>query len=306
MPQPALSIVKSEPLPFEVLADPHQAKLGPGPAPDSLLTTVGKKALDALPGIGGVVGTALAGPETAGLAAVPAAALGVGVGRGLRDLIAQGLGLDRWSSPAAKAGRIALDTGETAVAQAVLPGLIEAMRTPGQTIGEFLDQSKDLLPDWLQKTLPHLPKGVTKAPSALLQRPAWQTWSEHVDLPAATPKVTALSGQTGTSMTPGPLMVPGPVASTPAAAVSVAPVVAPVAASAASSAPTLAKDMKLTGEETKQLFGFRAKGATLEEALGQIQAMREFQTRFGLTTPTAAETKFPKGMRGRSGPKGDE
>lgn len=161
-------------------------------------TAAGVKAVvDALPGIGGIVGGVLSTPETIGAGTIPGVALGVGAGRGLRDLIAEGLGLDRPSTPSAKAGRIVLDAGEAALAQAVMPGLIEAIKTPGRTVREVIN----ILPERLR---PWIPEGVSKAPAAILKRPAWQTWTEAA--PASESNVPAAT--TGTSWTPAPMPTP--------------------------------------------------------------------------------------------------
>ncbi len=152
--------------------------------------------LDALPGIGGVAGLAVAGPETAGLAAIPAVALGTAAGRGLRDLIAEGLRIDARTSPTGKAARIALDGGEAAVAQAVLPGLFEAIKRPGATVREVVD----LLPP---KWRPSIPQGIQNAPAQILVRPAWQTWDEY--LPKADTPKTPLAQTTATAWRPAPM-----------------------------------------------------------------------------------------------------
>ncbi len=70
-------------------------------------------ALDTLPVAGAMVAGTLAGPETLGAGTIPAAAVGAGIGRGGRDLIAEWLGVDDPTSPLSKAGRIALDTTES-------------------------------------------------------------------------------------------------------------------------------------------------------------------------------------------------
>ena len=141
--------------------------------------------LDTLPAVGAMVGGALATPETLGTGTIAGVALGAGAGRGLRDLIAEGFSLDKPSSPAAKAGHIALDTTEAAAAQALLPGIWEAIKTPGKTIGEIID----LLPSRLR---PSMPGGLAKAPARILERPAWQTWQTYVEPEStATPQTTS-------------------------------------------------------------------------------------------------------------------
>lgn len=188
---------------------------------------VATSALNALPGAGAIVGGVLATPETLGAGSIAGAAVGAGIGRGLRDLITEGLGLERPSSPASKAGRIALDTSETAAAAAILPGLWEAIKTPGKTVSEVVQAAHDLveaLPPVLRpnltKFLPRLPPGIGKAPASILERPAWQAWGDHLPGEATAPPagVTPPPGRTGTSMQP--------------AAMPSAPVAAPVTAPA--------------------------------------------------------------------------
>jgi hypothetical protein len=298
-----------------------------------------KAGLDALPGVGAVVGGALAGPETAGLAAIPAMALGAGAGRGLRDLIAEGFNIDQPSSPATKAGRIALDTTETAVASAILPGLWEAIKTPGKTISEVVET----LPKWLR---PNIPPGMGKAPARILTRPAWQSWQQEMAPEAPAPKPTA----TSTSMTPGPILQPrpAPVSAPAAAPVETVPggnapptgsppepaptarpkspqqllneeaiarrraamqVQAPPSAVAAtpqslaeSPAASPAKP-SMSSEETKVYLQLRKQGVSDAQAREGILAARGLNERFGLSTPTQAETEFPKGQRGKLTPK---
>lgn len=145
-----------------------------------------KGTLETLPAAGAILGGVVATPESAGLATIPGVALGAGIGRGLRDLLAEGLGVDRPTTPTEKGARIALDTAETAAAQAILPGLWEAMKTPGKTVGEFIAESKAMLPKWAQAMLPHVPDALKPAPAAVLQRPAWQAWGDYLPKPSAT------------------------------------------------------------------------------------------------------------------------
>jgi hypothetical protein len=139
---------------------------------------IARSAINTLPAIGGGAAGVLFAPEevaSGGLGAIPAVALGVGVGRGLRDLIAEATGLDAPSSPASKAGRIVLDTGEAAAMQAVVPGLVEAIKTPGITVGEILD----MFPFKIGRRIrAMMPQGLEKAPAAILDRPSWQTLAQ--------------------------------------------------------------------------------------------------------------------------------
>lgn len=180
-------------------------------------------ALDALPGAGAVVGGALATPETLGGGTLAGAALGAGAGRGLRDVISAGLGLEKPTTAIAEGGKIALDTGETAIAGLVLPALWSAIKRPGATVADVYGEMRKLYavtPKALKAFLPDvealakLPKGVGKAPAAILERPAWQTWQEH--LPDAQPS-PQVARTTGTSMIPAAVPGPRPTTSPPAA-----------------------------------------------------------------------------------------
>ncbi|HZO51202.1 MAG TPA: hypothetical protein VFB63_00730, partial [Bryobacteraceae bacterium] len=125
-------------------------------------------------GLGAAAVFAPAELATGGLGVIPSLALGAGVGRGARDLIAEATGLDEPSSALGKAARIALDVGETAAAQAVIPGLAEAVKTPLRTTGDVLKTFPQILPRALR---PSLPAGLRLPPrpaGPILARPPWQ------------------------------------------------------------------------------------------------------------------------------------
>jgi hypothetical protein len=67
-------------------------------------------------------------------------------------------------------------------------------------------------------------------------------------------------------------------------------------------APPVVPKPRLTSAEASTYMRLRASGKTDAEAKAAIEAARTFQDQFGLTTPTTAETKFPKGMRGKANP----
>lgn len=157
--------------------------------PEGLGRQFGRAALNALPAVGGIVGGALSTPETLGAGTIPGVALGVGAGRGLRDVLAEMFGLDQPTSAASKGARIALDTGEAALLQGLMPGLVEAAKAPRQTVSDLIDALP--VPKWLK---PVVPSQWAKAPAKwLLQRPAWQTWEAAAAEapPAAPPTITA-------------------------------------------------------------------------------------------------------------------
>lgn len=180
--------------------------------------------LNALPGIGGIVGGALSTPETLGAGTALGVGLGVGGGRAVRDLLAQALGLEPVDTPVEKGARVALDAGGAALFHATLPGLVEAVRQPGQTVGGLVE----LFP-WLRRYV--LP-GLDRAPARILERPAWQTWESSINprdisVPARPSQLTPeelaqrVLNPTGT-VTPRPAGPPPPINS-PAASPAPAP-----------------------------------------------------------------------------------
>jgi hypothetical protein len=190
-------------------------------------------ALDALPGAGAVVGGVLATPETFGGGTLAGAALGAGAGRGLRDLIGAGLGLQPPTTAMREGKQIALDVGETYVAGKVLPALWEAIKAPGATVADVFDGMRQLyaaspkavkafLPDF--EALAKLPRGVGKAPASILTRPAWQTWQDH--LPETPAPVPVTSAPAAPAAALAPLAVPAPSPAAPVAAVPAVPVAA--------------------------------------------------------------------------------
>ncbi len=113
------------------------------------MATAAKVAADTLPAIGGMVGGVLAAPETLGMGSLLGASLGVGAGKGLRDLVTEGAGLEPVTSPTSKAIRIA---GDTLVA-GVTPGAMTAAMTPLRTASELADT---VLPDRIRGLLPSI------------------------------------------------------------------------------------------------------------------------------------------------------
>lgn len=261
-------------------------------------TQVGHKALDALPAIGGIVGGVLSTPETLGTGTIGGIALGVGGGRALRDLIAEGLGLEAPTSAASKGARVALDTAEAAAAQAVLPGVIEAIRTPGRTVREVYDVVNKVLPAKLRLSIP---PGMANTSAKILERPAWQSWQEY--LPQA---------ESGTAPAMAPTRGPAAPVSSPQTAPLLEKVTASVAAPAEAPMVTSgqalktgldtsrAANIKLTSEEVRQATKWIKDGVKPEQVMQRILLSRELTQRLGLPTPDAvqADAFFPKGQRG--------
>jgi hypothetical protein len=73
------------------------------------------------------------------------------------------------------------------------------------------------------------------------------------------------------------------------------PIVQPGAASPAVAAPVLPK---LTAPEVQSYLKMKLAGKSDAQIAEAIQAMREFNAKYGLTVPTAEDTRFPKGNRG--------
>lgn len=185
-------VVKDDPFAaYAVKAEP------PAKPPESMGRQIGRAALNTLPGIGGIIGGALSTPETLGIGTVPGAALGVGAGQGLKDLIGHYTGLDAPTTPTQKATNIAGETGLAAATGYVLPGLVTAAKAPVQTFLEGAEQFGSAMPPAVRRLgrlLPSLPKSSAKP---LLTRPPWQTWE------TAAPELPKPNA-TGTSWTPAP------------------------------------------------------------------------------------------------------
>ncbi len=142
------------------------------------LASVARGALGTLPALGAIAGGVMAAPGLStglpGLALeAGAVGLGAGAGRGARDLIAEGIGLDKPTSPASKALRIGVDTALAGGTQAVLPGVIEAVKTPLRTLKEM---PRPTVPPWLRQFASHT-EGLKLAPveQPVLARPQWQS-----------------------------------------------------------------------------------------------------------------------------------
>ncbi len=164
-----------------------------------------KAALDTLPAVGGMAGGALSTPETFGAGTIPGIALGAGAGRGLRDLIGEATGVDQATSPLGKAARIAGDTAMTGATAAVMPGAVQAIKSPIQTLQEALEQFGSAMPPAIRR-LGNLLPTIEHAPAPSLTRPPWQSWPENgVPAPAKplpTPSVPAgpLTGPSSTQL----------------------------------------------------------------------------------------------------------
>lgn len=93
-------------------------------------TSFTRAVLSSLPGIGGVVGSALTGPETGGTGILLGAPLGYGAGKGLQDLIEHLLGLSE-TTPLQKGMNITKSVGEAGITNALLQGLSTGLQNPG-------------------------------------------------------------------------------------------------------------------------------------------------------------------------------
>lgn len=152
----ALTVVKSEPLPTLTVVDPQPTWWQQHPKTLQLA----RGTLDTLPAVGAMVGGAVATPETLGAGTVAGAALGAGVGRGARDLIAEHLGIDDPTTPLSKGARIALDTAITAAAPAVAGVAKRVLTAPSATLADFIEtfahpkDTADKVVEYLRATPP--------------------------------------------------------------------------------------------------------------------------------------------------------
>lgn len=159
--------------------------------------------LATLPAVGSMVGGAAATPETLGAGTVAGAALGAGVGRGARDLIAEHLGIDDPTTPLSKASRIALDTAITAAVPAIAGTAKRFLMQPKATFADLIETvfhpqgTADKVVDYLR----------TSTPSATL--PKTPPWS----LPNAAEPMRLADGSWGyKSMATGEPLAEGAVA----------------------------------------------------------------------------------------------
>ncbi len=303
-----------QPIDYDALAQQFGGARATGPAPPTgpddesppdgqpwtarypTTAAVAAKSLEAFPAIGALAG-AVAGGGSTGLGAVPAMALGAGIGRGVQDLIAEGLGLEPVTSPGGKAGRIALDTAETAVVASVLPGLWEAVKTPGKTLREVLD----VLPARLR---PKLPAHLATKPARLLVRPAWQTWGPYLD------EAAAPTGPLAVPPPSAPLPVPTSPLATPQIVPSSLPVpTTPLATPAVQPATTATMTTlqrlkpKLTAAEMAEGLKWLKAGLTPEQVLERLQAMRALSagSKAIRTMPTGREVTKAVAHRNATG-----
>lgn len=159
---------------------------------------IARSALDALPGAGAIVGSALGG--AAGLPTGPAdlaiaagaAGLGAGAGRGLRDLLTEGTGLEKPTTPTSKAVRIGVDTAGTAATDIAMPAIAGAIRHPLTTAGDALDAT--LHPrDTLQFAADAL-RGESAPAEPILTRPGWQAVPRNPAIAIDAPQNIPLAG----------------------------------------------------------------------------------------------------------------
>lgn len=134
-----LSIVKSEPLRIVGQSSTTKAPTEQFWAEHPNLKQLASGAVNTLPAVGAMAGGIAATPETLGVGSVAGAALGAGAGRGLRDLIAESVGLEPESTPLGKAARIALDTLMTAATPAALDTVKRMVTRPGATFADIID-----------------------------------------------------------------------------------------------------------------------------------------------------------------------
>lgn len=131
-------------------------------------------------------------------------------------------------------------------------------------------------------TGPHMDRSVPMRPSELTA----EQLAQRIKQPGSITDEARAQFDAAKAARNGPIGVTAqPPAAEPIAAP--APVSSAVAAKPTASAP-----------EVKEYFRLRAAGKTDAEAQDAIQAARAMNAQFGMTPPTVAQTKFPKGMRG--------
>ena len=114
------------------------------------LQQIAKGLLDTIPAVGGMLGGAASTPETFGLGTLPGAALGVGAGRGLRDLISEGLMIEPKSSPIQKAKNIGMDTGLAAITPGVMTAVGNPIKTARMAAGALSSAEDAIIPKGLR------------------------------------------------------------------------------------------------------------------------------------------------------------
>ena len=172
-------------------------------------TAFTRSVLDALPGIGGIVGGIASTPETLGAGTLPGIALGTGAGRGLRDIAAQMLGLED-TTPVEKAGNITMDS----LLAATVPGTIDAIAHPIQSSRVAADMASKIpsafTPRWMKRwginlagPLEDWAKGGASEMDPHI-RPSWQTtpgFPEESSSPFPRPTTTGFEGPPPTGPT---------------------------------------------------------------------------------------------------------
>lgn len=141
---------------------------------------VAEGVLNTLPAMGavagGVLGAPLAAMQTGTVVGIPtglateagAVGLGAGAGRGARDLIAEATGIEQPTSPTSKGIRIGADTVGTAAMHASMPGVVEALKTPAQT----LKQLEGVLPKWMRPDIGSIIEPAQGKPAPNYTRPS--------------------------------------------------------------------------------------------------------------------------------------
>lgn len=308
MPTGQYSLSDAKPIGAYAVADAQpvvtgahsEATIGATPS-DGIGAKLGAAALNALPGIGAIVGGALSTPETLGTGTILGASLGAGAGRGLRDLLAEAFGLDAKTSPASKGARIALDTGETALLSSVIPGIVEFAKTPGQSAADLIEALP--IPKWMK---PDITPVLRKVPAEwILRRPAWQNVVKTVEESPATTQPT-----TSTSMTPAPMPPPAtdmagqPSAVSPqAVAERMATKISPARIANDLGIASRRAGVKLTAADDADVLMRISKGANPTQAIADVIAAKSpadpaaaFAANFGL--PSDAERTFPPNKAG--------
>lgn len=201
----------------------------------------------------------------------------------------------------AKLLTLPVDTVRRAIASALL--VDAAKRAPG-AISSAASSAMDTVKDVASRTSVH--------PSAVLDLKLNQPLQFLRKVVSVAPKTAAaaegdvsLPGYPRVLSMPPPAAVPPTIGeaaeASPEQAVRAFAPTAPTEAAPAAESAWAPKKLTLTAEEQKTGAKLLKEGKTDAEIRQAIETAREFQKRYGTPTPTAAQKRFPKGMRGAGG-----
>lgn len=175
-----------------------EAKIGPAPWTDVYPNVAAgtRTVLNTLPGIGGIAGAVLAGPETMGLGSIPGVALGATAGQGLRDIISQALGLEKPRSFLQNTAGAGAQGVTDAIVGAAVPGTVQALATPLRTAGEAAEA---FTPRVLKSQIPIVQEMIDRARGALKPGASAVASPAASVAPETTPRLVKAGGSSALS-----------------------------------------------------------------------------------------------------------